>query len=676
VVQRLLNFFVTERVRAQGLEAERRASLTVVSCCLTAAVAIAIALLQFCFGVSLPAEAALACAGVALALPFGLRRSGAWRAVGAVLCGAVWLAAFAVALATGGELSASLFWLVFAPALAAVLLGPRASMGLGAISVLAVAVIYVLRANGFEFPLRVEHDVAITSTLRGALLFVVALGGLVVAYEWLRGELLRASEVTERRFRALADHGVDVIVEVDERGEVVFSGRNAPPEVVSANGTTQLGLVHPDDREEIEKALQALASQRSVRVGPLRWTERNGAPVWFETAITRYEAAPNRTHLITVARDVTERVELEQQLRQSQKLTLIGQLAGGAAHDFNNLLMVISGYAESLRARIDPSNDPEATLAVEQIRQAADQGADLTRRLVALSRPVAIQRRALDVNRAIADLERMLRRLLGDDIRLELALGRELPRVRADAGELEQVLVNLALNARAAMPRDGRVCISTESRDDAVRIQVRDAGVGMDEATRARIFEAFFSTRTESGGTGLGLFVVDSIVRDLGGSIHVETAPQRGTAVTVVLPALRDTREVPIPSERPTVRGGSERILVVEDREETRRLITRALERAGYRVAAAADGRSALELAARESQFDLVVTDVLMPEIGGEELVRRLRWERPGLRVLFVSGHPQDLGDLDVLAPGARLLHKPFGLSALLRGVRELLDAA
>jgi CheY-like chemotaxis protein len=355
----------------------------------------------------------------------------------------------------------------------------------------------------------------------------------------------------------------------------------------------------------------------------------------------------------------------------------IGQLAGGVAHDFNNLLTVISGYADELACGQPPGSDAQAAAA--EILKAAEQGEALTRRLLGVSRPGESRRSAVDLNRVVTEIERMLARLLGEQVVLQLELEPALPAVVADPSHLEQILVNLAVNARDAMPRGGTLRIETGLRDGMVRLEVSDTGIGMDPQTRQRIFEAFFTTKPRGHGTGLGLSVVYSLVKDMAGAIWAESEHGRGTRMIVELPAAPEsvhggeTRDPLPPSTRRDV--GHETVLVAEDGDPVRYLVNRALEDAGYRVLTARDGQEALEIADSFPQpIDLVVSDVVMPRLGGFDLVRRLRAARPGTRFLFISGHPEQTGAPSTDLADVPLLAKPFRPAELCRRVRSVLD--
>jgi len=391
--------------------------------------------------------------------------------------------------------------------------------------------------------------------------------------------------------------------------------------------------------------------------------------------------------------DITEHKRLEEQLRQAQKMEAVGRLAGGVAHDFNNLLTAIGGYSDLLLADLEVA-DPRRSDVVE-IKKATDRAAALTRQLLAFSRRQVLQPTVLDLNAVVTGAEKLLRRLIGEDILLVTRLDPALGAVRADAGQVEQVVMNLAVNARDAMRRGGTLTIETtnvvvgaEGRPGEkasippgpyVELRVADTGTGMDAETQRRLFEPFFTTREKGEGTGLGLATVYGIVKQSGGFIWVDSAPGLGTTFTVHLPQVFESV---VPGEAAGSTGadvsGTETILVVEDEPAVREVACKALLAYGYTVLEAGDANGALALAAdRGARVDLLLTDVVMPGLSGRALAERLLAERPGLRVLFMSGYTDDaIGLHGVLEPGTNFLQKPFAGETLVRKVREILDAS
>ncbi len=391
-----------------------------------------------------------------------------------------------------------------------------------------------------------------------------------------------------------------------------------------------------------------------------------------------------------IVEDVTEQRALEERLRQTQKMEAVGRLAGGIAHDFNNLLTAILGSVDFLRRALGPDHPEHAE--TEEIQKAAVRAADLTRQLLAFSRQQVLAPKVLELDALVANLEKMLRRLIGEDIELRCAANAPRASVRADPGQLEQVIVNLVVNARDAMPRGGKLTIETTTVDlDAayawehgtvepgryVMLAVTDTGVGIDRAAQARLFEPFFTTKEFGKGTGLGLATVYGIVKQSGGYIWVYSEPGRGATFKVYLPRVEQAGEplaAPPPPAR--ARGGTETILLAEDEAAVRNLARRVLEKQGYTLLLAATGRDGVQLAQQHAgPIDLLVTDVVMPEMGGRELAQRLTALQPDLKVLYLSGYTDDaIVHHGVLEAGVAFLQKPFKPDELLRKIREVLD--
>ena len=395
-----------------------------------------------------------------------------------------------------------------------------------------------------------------------------------------------------------------------------------------------------------------------------------------------------------VTRDVTQEVNLEMRLRQAEKMEAVGQLASGVAHDFNNILTAILGSVGLLRTKLSKGSlTPDlVTKSLDQIERVAHQGASLTRQLLAFNRRESVRLEALNPNGVLADAERMLRRLIASNIVFDMRLAKDVYTVQADAGQLKQILMNLVVNARDAMPSGGRLMITTAnveldelyvaSHADAcigphVLLTVRDTGCGMSSAVLERIYEPFFTTKPAGKGTGLGLATVYTIVRRLGGHITVISAPHEGTQFEVYLPAsARDIEQAPAGDEAECCLRGNETILVCEDDDVIRNLECELLERSGYAVVSAEHGKQALELVRRSMhRIDLLVADLVMPEMNGSALAEALSAMLPDLQVLFVSGYTDDaLAELGAQGAGDRLLPKPFTSRGFLRRVRQVLD--
>jgi len=444
----------------------------------------------------------------------------------------------------------------------------------------------------------------------------------------------------------------------------------------------------PEEQARLDEELAQRSADGAVRTGVRHWTKQ-GKRFDVDLIARPLEFAGRRARLV-LARDVSAQRQLEEQLRQSQKMEAVGQLAGGIAHDFNNLLTAILGSTQLL-LHSTPPGDPRREDA-EEIRHAGLRAAELTRQLLAFSRRQVLAPKVLDLNAVVANVDRMLRRLLGEDVELVTSLQPAAGAVNADPGQLEQVLLNLAVNARDAMPGGGRLSIGTtrvtfqeepaERRHrmpagDYVCLAVADTGVGMDETTQAHLFEPFFTTKEVGKGTGLGLATVYGIVKQSGGYIWVYSEVGHGTTVKVYLPRVPGVAEAPAPAAEPKpVRGGDETVLLVEDAAPVRALARRILEARGYRVLDAPDGPSALDLSARHGGgIDILVTDVVMPGMSGRELAERLASPRPRMKVLYTSGFTDDaMVRQGVLNAGVAFLQKPFVPDTLARKVREVLD--
>ncbi len=453
-----------------------------------------------------------------------------------------------------------------------------------------------------------------------------------------------------------------------------------------------LDLLHPPpvDPEVRERTARLLDGEESGGLHGDRWTRAAGDHLPVEFTASRVRYAGDEAWEIT-ARDASEREQLGAELLQSQKLEAVGRMAGGIAHDFNNLLTAMAGYSELLLDELPAGGSRECA---EEIRRATERASALTRQLLAFSRRQVLSEEIIDPNQLIRDTSRMLRRLIGTDVELETRLAPDLGAVRADRSQLEQVLLNLAVNARDAMPEGGRLLVETANLElderapqlglplppgEYVSLAVADNGVGMDEITRERIFEPFFTTKERGKGTGLGLSTVYGIVRQSGGAIKVSSRKGRGTVFLLALPRVHRRPEVqeppPVPRDAPR---GHETILLVEDDEDVRRLVRRMLERLDYRVIEAREAGEAFEVAAHWGQpVDLLVTDVVMPNVSGVELGRRMRARDPDLRVLYISGYSEDTTLEARLSASDEeaFLAKPFSAVGLGEKVRALLDA-
>jgi len=422
----------------------------------------------------------------------------------------------------------------------------------------------------------------------------------------------------------------------------------------------------------------------------VRWKRKDGALITARISGRAVAAGDAPADVIeAIAEDITERRVLEDQFRQAQKMEAVGRLAGGIAHDFNNLLMVIGGYTEVLLNQLPP--DHGLFSKAEAIQQASDRATTLTRQLLAFSRKQLLELKVVDVNAIVSDMERLLRPLIGEDIELTTQLAPSIGCTRADAGQLEQVIMNLVVNAKDALPKGGKICIRTAGvmHDESdrsehsyikngpyVMISVSDSGHGMDRETQARIFEPFFTTKEKGKGTGLGLSTVYGIVKQSGGYVFVQSELGRGTAFTIYLPRVDEPCDaLGLRSVASASSGGSETILLVEDEESVRQLVRETLESRGYHVLEAANGQTALALAEEhKDELHLVITDVVMPGLSGHELAQQLLAARPHLKVLYLSGYAQDA--FPASEAHNAFLQKPFTLQSLARKVREVLGPA
>ena len=441
--------------------------------------------------------------------------------------------------------------------------------------------------------------------------------------------------------------------------------------------------LHPDDAARVLAAnVLPLAGDRSVT--EFRFRHRDGRYVWLrdEKRVVR-DGAGRVTELVGSWTDVTARVELEEQFRHAQKMEAVGRLAGGVAHDFNNVLTVIQGYGGAL---LDDQLTPEEVRdSATQICLAADRAAALTRQLLAFSRKQTLVTQLVDVAQLVKGVERLLHRLIGEDVTLTTQMAPNTPRVKGDPGHLEQVLINLAVNARDAMPEGGTLTIATSRAEVAeapgrtggtvARIVVSDNGRGMSAEVRARVFEPFFTTKEAGRGTGLGLSIVFGVVHQMGGTIDLWSEPGQGARFTIDLPVTADGSEVATELDaRVPDAIGSETVLVVEDEEPVRHIARVALESRGYHVVAAASGPEGLAMA-DDVEIDLLLTDVVMPGMSGREVATALLAKYPSVRVLFMSGYFDDAHVRAQLAEAqASVLQKPFTPRALAAKVRQVLD--
>ena len=526
--------------------------------------------------------------------------------------------------------------------------------------------------------------------------------------------LVLARDVTERYRGELGrdllfsvlQHGADLVFVCETNTTLLFANEAATqllstPTTNGVEGCRFAELLTETDAERLEAEVLPELELGTPWSGELalRGLPDEGQPIAAEATIYLFRGTETSagTYLAITLRDITERRRAEEALRQSelrlsqaQKMEAVGRLAGGIAHDFNNLLTAIIGYSDLVLDQLGLGHGSRRD--VEEILRAAERAGGLTRQLLAFSRRQVLQPEAVDMNAIVADIDRMMRRLIGENIELVTIQDGELCRIIADPGQIEQVIVNLVVNARDAMPTGGRLEVETANfhtsqpmitasgkleSGDYVLLQVSDTGIGMDEETRTQIFEPFFTTKEAHEGTGLGLASAYGIVSQTGGQIDVESTPNQGTTFSVYLPAASEQAQRLESEAEESDTGGTETILIVEDSEPVRRLVGRTLETAGYTVLTAESSTAALRHCSRhEGPIDLLLTDVVLPKVSGPQIAKRAIELRPAIRVLFMSGFTDDTLVRHGLRPGRpALLEKPFSPTTVLSRVRKTLDA-
>ncbi|MEX2223643.1 MAG: GAF domain-containing protein [Candidatus Rokuibacteriota bacterium] len=548
-----------------------------------------------------------------------------------------------------------------------------------------------------------DHDESVLVRLAAHAAIAIRNAQIFADEQLARGtaeRLVRALRESQERFQFVARATNDAVWDWDLVSQAVWWNEGLgtlfgyTPEQVGADVSWWYEAIHPEDRERVVTDIHA-AVDRGAESWSAEYRCRRADGTYahvFDRGYVLHDGDGRPTRMIGALMDITQRKELEDELRQAQKMEAVGRLAGGVAHDFNNLLTIITGRSHLLLGRLQ-ADDP-ARRSVELIQKTADRAAALTRQLLAFSRKQVLQRKVFDLNAAVAEMSDMLRRLIGEDVDLLVTLGAGAGSVNADPAQLEQALLNLAVNARDAMPRGGTLGLETDwvrieaappDRPDALPpgpyavLRVMDTGVGMDAATQARIFEPFFTTKGPGKGTGLGLSMVHGVVRQHGGAVQVRSVVGGGTTFEIYLPQVAAAVEAVRANDtasRPAT--GHETILLVEDEDDVRALAREVLERQGYTVLEAGDGVQALGVwQTAGDRIDVVLTDVVMPRMSGRELVDRVRATRPGMPVLYMSGYTEDA----IVRHGVRdasmlLLGKPFTPPDLIRTIREVLDRA
>src|SRR5580693_117255 len=562
--------------------------------------------------------------------------------------------------------------------------------------------LYGRRRNGTEFP--VEVSLSPVSTEKGV--FVLSAIRDISDRKRIAEELRRANEELHRKtaeqlgeyratLAAIIDSSEDAILSKDLNG-IITSWNRGSEHIYGYTHEEAIGkhisLLTPSDRTgEIPEILGKIGRGETVDHHESVRVTKDGRQLNVSISVSPLRDTTDKiVGASVIARDITAQKRSEGQLRQAQKMEAIGRLAGGVAHDFNNILGIINACTEFLRDRIDPAAEP--SLYVENIKKASDRGRALTKQLLAFSRTSAIQPRVLDLNERLRDISKLLRPLLGDDVEILIVPKSASAVIEADPGQLDQIVVNLAVNARDAMPRGGKFILETGlvklDEDFAeqhqamaagkyILLSVSDTGTGMDETTISRIFEPFFTTKGTGKGTGLGLATVYGIVKQSAGHILVYSEPGHGTTFKIYLPSAEHKIGLGSDAEVETVspKRRAATILLVEDDDIMRSLTRQLLQEHGYTVVEADDGKSALEWAeSHPIPVDLLLTDVVMRRMSGPELVERLHPSRPTLKVVYMSGYTGELiANREVLKAGITLLEKPFTRTALLNTIHASL---
>lgn len=565
--------------------------------------------------------------------------------------------------------------------------------------------LYGRRRDGSEFP--VEISLSPVKSTHGTL--VLSAIRDISDRKKIEEELRKAHEELSRRtsqqifdyrtrLAAIVDSSADAIIGKDLDG-VIASWNKGAEHIYGYTAEEVLGksitiIVPKDQPDEIPAILAKIRNGRSIEQHEAIRVAKDGRRLNVSLSVSPIRDSDGRiVGASAIGRDITEQKRAEDQLRQAQKMEAVGRLAGGIAHDFNNILGVISACSEFLRDRVEKGS--QAAQFVDNLRKAAERGASLTRQLLVFSRKQVIKPQVLNLNDRLTEVSKLLRPLMGDDVEIVISASADTVFVEADPGQLDQVVMNLAVNARDAMPRGGKLFLETSTMefDDAfaglhepmtsgkyVLLAVSDNGIGMDQATVERIFEPFFTTKEIGKGTGLGLATVYGIVKQAGGFVWVYSEPGRGTTFKVYLPSAEHKVRSSLDAEPETLAPRHEgvTVLLVEDDEMFSLLTRQMLEEHGYRVLLARDGKSGLEtVKANESSVKLVLTDVVMRGVSGPEMVKKLKESYPAVRVVYMSGYTGELiADRDVLESGITLLEKPFTRASLLKAVDTALCAS
>jgi two-component system, cell cycle sensor histidine kinase and response regulator CckA len=530
-----------------------------------------------------------------------------------------------------------------------------------------------------------------------ALVGMVLLFVVYVLYQQLQIHRFRMHLVErEELFRLITENAADMIAVVTADGKRLYNSPSYEKvlgySAEELSQTSPYAQIHPEDQPKVAKAAEQARSSGVGNRVEYRVRHKNGEWRVLESTASAVSSLDGKVEkLVIVNRDITERRRLEQQLVLSHKLEAIGRLSGGVAHDFNNLLGVIIGYAEALQQ--DPAGNESYREAIDEILKAGHRAASLTQQLLAFSRKQVLEPKILDLNAVVADIEKMLRRLIGEDIELKIIPAADLGKVKADRGQIDQVIMNLAVNARDAMPRGGLLKIETcnvELREEDrknrqyivpgvyVMVSVTDAGTGMDAEVQSHIFEPFFTTKEMGKGTGLGLATVYGVIKQSGGYIFVESEPGRGASFKIYLPRVEGAAFDQPESVAPRQKAhGPRTILIAEDEASLRKLTSNTLNKLGYTVLEAPDAAEAIRIAGLlASKIDLLLTDVVMPGMSGRELALRLVTTRPETKVLYMTGYTDGaIAEHGVLEAGISILRKPFTQAQLIRSLDGIFEA-
>ena len=594
---------------------------------------------------------------------------------------------------------------------AGILLGTQWAVALAILNALVVLGFALLEINDYPFPHLFpepsltrwfDFSIYLFFTIMPVYLILTSLSEALTRVQQeneQRKEVEQLLRESERKFRDIANNIPGLVFQfrvpqhspghfsyISSRGMEIFDfavDLNSPDYELGAN-------VHPEDKAAFLASIDQAIANRSTWHYEGRMLNSRGNVVWVQ-GIASPTSTEDELVFDGILLDVTERRQLQEQFRQVQKMESIGRLAGGIAHDFNNILVPITGYVELAMMKLTPDDKLYAHLA--RVQEAAERAADLTQQILAFSRKQVLKMQVLDLNAVVADFKTMVQRLIGEDIEFETFLASDLYRIKADQGQLEQVLMNLVVNARDAMPTGGKLTIETANTylDEAyvkkyadtpssghyVMLSVSDTGHGMDAETQQQIFEPFFTTRAQGEGTGLGLATVFGIVKQHGGNIWVYSELDKGTTFKVYLPQTPEAEHsVEIPQSEPGSLFGTETILVVEDEAMVRKLVCETLAAYGYKVIEVQNGNEGLERVSEYKEtIHLLLTDVIMPEMDGRELYQNVATTHPDIRVLYMSGYTDNvIVHHGILEEGINFLQKPFTVRSLTQKVRQVLS--